>query len=62
MTVTKGPVDPRACRLVGYLAARMLLDGMDSVPIMRAAKGMSLTGEPAEILRAKHVFVTLETQ
>ena len=40
-------VDPRACRLVGYLAARMIVNGMDAVGIMQVAQGISLTGSPA---------------
>lgn len=52
LSKTAKQVDPRACRLVGFLAARAVMHGVDAVGIMEAARAVSLTGEPAEILES----------
>ena len=54
--------DPRACRLVAYLAARMVLSGMDSVGIMQVAQGISPSGTPAEILSNRTFVAAMGVQ
>ena len=50
--------DPRACRVVGFLAAE-LLSGRTECRIMAVAAACSLTGEPADILEMRRVVARL---
>ncbi|MFC1451898.1 AAA family ATPase [Verrucomicrobiota bacterium] len=58
---TSKKVDPRACRAVAFLGASMLDQGCDSVPIMRAARAVALSDDPADLLEGRRFVAALGT-